>query len=290
MRADHHRAFAGALEPSYLFCMSTPRAASGAPAGASPSLDRRAFLGALGAFGVGAAMSGCGSDASLFTSPSGGNARLVARPVPPTQLAGPGSFALTEGNANDGALVVPAGLTAPAPLVVVLHGATMGAAWSLATFTPIAQSRRFVLLAPGARGLTWDVMTYKYDYDVAFIDRALAFTFQRVAIDPARILVLGFSDGATYALGLGAANGDWIPRIAACSPGYVPRSDSPRAGASQYFVSHGRQDTVLPIERTSRVIVPALRQAGYTVRFEEFDGGHGIPPAILDAVWGWAGV
>jgi hypothetical protein len=35
------------------------------------------------------------------------------------------------------------------------------------------------------------------------------------------------------------------------------------------------------------VIVPALRQEGYSVRFDEFDGGHGVPAAIKLAATGW---
>lgn len=34
---------------------------------------------------------------------------------------------------------------------------------------------------------------------------------------------------------------------------------------------------MLPIGRTSRRIVPALRQAGYDVEYREFDGGHTVP-------------
>jgi phospholipase/carboxylesterase len=36
--------------------------------------------------------------------------------------------------------------------------------------------------------------------DVAFINRALAKTFETVSVDPVRIIAGGFSDGATYAL------------------------------------------------------------------------------------------
>lgn len=257
-----------------------------------PLTSRRTFIGTLSALGATVLASACGGgDDQPWTAPTGGDARLGSRPTTPSQAAAAGSYELTVGNANDGVLVIPPGLPAgPAPLVIVLHGAGQGAAWSRTNFTPIANARRFVMLAPGARGLTWDAMTYRYSYDVAFIDKALAFAFQRVAIEPARITLLGFSDGASYALGLGAANGDWIPRVIAFSPGMIAPSDSPRAGKSLYFVSHGTQDNVLNINRTSRVLVPALRSAGYTVRYDEFTGGHEIPAAILDAAWAWAGL
>lgn len=254
--------------------------------------SRRAFLGTVGALGATALASACGTDDTrYFTAPQGGEARLTNRPGTPTQVAAAGTYELTAGNANDGVLVIPSGLPAgPAPLVLALHGAGGGAGWTRGVFAPIAASRGFVLLAPGARGLTWDALTYRYSYDVTFIDKALAFAFQRVAIDPARIAVVGFSDGASYALGLGAANGDWIPRVIALSPGMIVPSDTPRTGKSQYFVSHGIQDPILRIDNASRTIVPALRSAGYAVRYDEFTGGHEIPAAVLDAAWGWAGL
>ena len=44
---------------------------------------------------------------------------------------------------------------------------------------------------------------------------------------------------------------------------------------------------MLPIEPCSRRIVPALRLGGYDVRYEEFDGGHTVPPAIVRAALDW---
>jgi phospholipase/carboxylesterase len=55
------------------------------------------------------------------------------------------------------------------------------------------------------------------------------------------------------------------------------------------YVSHGRDDAVLPIDRCSRRIVPALRAAGYDVTFAEFDGGHGVPAEIAHGALDWVG-
>jgi hypothetical protein len=50
----------------------------------------------------------------------------------------------------------------------------------------------------------------------------------------------------------------------------------------QVFISHGAGDNVLPIARTSRRIVPRLREEGYQVHYAEFDGGHTVPAAIAE--------
>jgi predicted esterase len=51
-------------------------------------------------------------------------------------------------------------------------------------------------------------------------------------------------------------------------------------GGPAFFITHGRSDEVLPISRTSHRVVPALRHNGYDVRYEEFEGGHVIPPEL----------
>ena len=115
-------------------------------------------------------------------------------------------------------------------------------------------------------------------HDFGTIDRALAWVFQRYAVDGRRLAVGGFSDGASYALTLGLDNGDLFSHVLALSPGFAAPT-SPR-GAPRFFVSHGTHDTVLPIAHCSRRIVPALRNAGRTVEYHEFDGGHEIPERI----------
>ncbi|MEO7986230.1 MAG: phospholipase [Gemmatimonadales bacterium] len=141
----------------------------------------------------------------------------------------------------------------------------------------------FLLLAPDSRDHTWDAVTEEFGPDVTFIDQALSAAFSRCAVDPRRIAVAGFSDGATYALALARTNGDLFSRGIAFSPGFlvpVTPHKLPRL-----FVSHGTADQILPIDRCGRPVVAGLRQAGYRVRYREFDGGHEVPPAIAaDAV------
>lgn len=249
--------------------------------------SRRAS-GAIVAFALTASALGCGS-VSGVEAPGGGVSRLTARPHPPTVVSAPGTTNITPANVNDGFLMLPASYTPgkPIPLVVALHGAGMGAQSMVNLLGPYVDPRGFALLAVGARGLTWDVMTYKYSYDVAFIDGALAWTFDRVNVDPSRIIILGFSDGASYALGLALTNGDLFTRAVAFSPGFIPRTDSPASGKPEFFDSHGRQDPVLDIDGASRAIVATLKSRGYVVNYVEFDGGHTVPSDILSAAADW---
>lgn len=167
----------------------------------------------------------------------------------------------------------------------MLHGAGGDGMGGLAPFHRRADESGLILLAPESRGRTWDVLLGGYGPDVDFIDRALAHTFDRYAVDAEQVSAEGFSDGASYALGLGLANGDLFRRIVAFSPGFAP---SPRGDRRpEVFVSHGTADEILPIDRCSRRIVPALREQGYDVRFLEFEGGHEVPEDIVDDALAW---
>ncbi|HYH99185.1 alpha/beta hydrolase, partial [Hyalangium sp.] len=132
---------------------------------------------------------------------------------------------------------------------------------------------------------TWDVIRGDYGPDVTFIDQALAWVFAHYAVDPARIAIGGFSDGASYALSLGIANGDLFTHVLAFSPGFAAPVE--QHGEPRLFVSHGIQDAVLPITACSRRLVPRLQRAGYDVRYHEFDGPHTIPPEIAREAAEW---
>ena len=210
---------------------------------------------------------------------------LTARPgaatPSPGPLAAPGTHPLGVAAARDALLHVPATLPpggAP-PLVLSLHGAGGDAEAGLALLRPLAEERGLLVVAPASRGSTWDAVRGRYGPDAELVDQALTTVFAAFAVPPDRVAVAGFSDGASYALGLGLANGDLFGDVLAFSPGFVPPG-APRAGKPRIFVSHGDSDEVLPIGRTSRRIVPALRDEGYDVTYREFRGPHTVPPGI----------
>lgn len=250
--------------------------------------SRRDFLAFLAAGSV-TTLLGCGSGGTTNPIVGGGDARLKVTPSTPIMVTGAGTQQITASNSNDGYLVVPAGYNpaTPMPLVVALAGAGQGPEFSVNLFGGLSATKGFLLLAVGKRGVSWDALTYKFSYDVTFIAGAMKWAFDRVAVDQARIVLAGFSDGATYGLGLGLANGDLFKRIVAFSPGFVAGSDSPDVGKPKFFFSHGIQDSVLHIDGASRTIVPGLKSAGYDVTYVEFTGGHQVPATIAAQAVDW---
>jgi phospholipase/carboxylesterase len=221
------------------------------------------------------------------TSEAAATGRLLARParVDRTERAGRQTLRLDE--PRDGLLYVPDGYghERPAPLVLMLHGAGGDAEQSLGLTRQYADEFGFVVLAPDSRRATWDVINGRYGADVSFIDRALEQTFSLCAVNPHRIAIGGFSDGASYALSLGITNGDLFTHVLAFSPGFM--SPASREGNPRIFISHGTHDRVLPIERCSRRIVQQVESAGYELRYREFDGAHTVPPQIAREAFDW---
>jgi predicted esterase len=219
--------------------------------------------------------------------PSANRTRLSARPHPATPTLRRGIHKLGLQRGRDGLLYVPAtALDHPtAPLVVTLHGAGGDAEGGLHFLTAAAETAGVILLSPESRGRTWDVILEGFGPDVVFINQALAHVFNQHPIDPTRVALGGFSDGASYALSLGIPNGDLFKDLIAFSPGFMHVES--QEGKPRIFVSHGVHDTVLPIERCSRTLVPRLRKAGYEVHYEEFDGPHTVPRSISAAAIQW---
>jgi len=233
-------------------------------------------------------------------SSSAEEGRLVARPRPiaiPGYACGPlprapravgKSEPLGLGaGARDGALFVPSTVTeaTPTALVVLLHSAGASAEQILPSVVGVAEREETLVLAPDSRGPSWDVVTAGFGRDVAFLDGALQAVFARFVVDPQRIAIAGFSDGASYALSLGLANGDLFRAVIAFSPGFA--APPVRHGRPRIYVSHGITDRVLPIARGSRILVPRLRREGYDVVYHELEGGHTLVADDVTRAWCW---
>ncbi len=213
--------------------------------------------------------------------------RLLSRPTRPTTSALAGLHPLGLDEQRDGFVYVPKTYRAdqPAPLVLILHGAGGDAEGALKILRHLANPFGTILLAVDSRQQTWDIIRGGYGPDIAFIERALAQTFSHYAIDPNEVAIAGFSDGASYALSVGITNGDLFNHIIAFSPGFM--APARQSGTPRLFISHGKWDTVLPIERCSRPIVQQLRQADYDVQYLEFNGLHTVPSAIAQRAMKW---
>lgn len=212
--------------------------------------------------------------------------RLETRHTPATDRTAPGTYPLGVRKGRDGVLHLPPQYRpeTPIPLVVLLHGAGGSGASITQRFKGYADELGIAFVAPDSTEVSWD-RGDRLTRDVAHIDAALAVAFRRVNTTPDQMRIGGFSDGASYSLSVGLTNGDLFARILALSPGFM---DPARLrGKPEIYVTHGTRDEILPIDRTSRRIVPVLERAGYAVHFHEFDGTHETPRGVCRPAFEW---
>lgn len=240
---------------------------------------RRVFLGAIPAAAGGLLI------AQRIASKA--NDRLTARPGSAAASTPAGLHPLGLRTNRDALLYIPesAAKFEQAPLIVSLHGASRNAERGIDILKSLSDEHGFLLLAPASADGTWDAIQGAYGDDVAFVNRSMARAFEMRKVDPARVAMAGFSDGASYSLSLGLGNGDFFRAVFGFSPGFIVPGT--RTGKPPVFISHGRQDNVLPIETCSRRIVPELQQEGYRVTYREFDGKHTLPPEVAAEAMKW---
>jgi predicted esterase len=240
---------------------------------------------ASGAFASLALGSACNR---VATSAFARDGRFTARPRSNAKTTTTGQIALGLTNERDAILHVPKNANeSPVPLFVMLHGATQSAEDMFWYLGSAPEEARVAVLAPNSRDTTWDAIGGSFGEDVEFLNRALERVFEMVAVDPARVSIGGFSDGASYGLSLGLINGDLFSRAVAFSPGFLisgtPHGDKPRI-----FISHGTHDHILPIDRCGRRVAAGLISRGYDVTFREFNGDHEIPADVARDGMMWA--
>jgi phospholipase/carboxylesterase len=212
--------------------------------------------------------------------------RLSARPGQGGGNCRPGEHSLRVGGGREARMRVTAGARGGRKaLILTLHGANSGGAGGgLYAFRGAWDVPGMVMVAPASAGPTWSFIRGR-DEDLPVVNRALALAFARCRVDPARVAVGGFSDGATYALTLGIANGDLFRAVIALSAGGILAESS--VGRPRVFIAHGMRDDVLPIKQTGDRIARTLRDHGYQVTYRRFAGRHEVRPEIARAAVDW---
>jgi phospholipase/carboxylesterase len=120
-----------------------------------------------------------------------------------------------------------------------------------------------------------------------FLDRAMA----RYPIDPARLVVLGFSQGGVMAYSLGLQTPQRFAALAALSTWLPPAlleqlPAAPEVQRLPGIVQHGARDDVIQVDQ-ARQAVAALRKWRMPLTYREYDMGHEINGQSLTDLTAW---
>ncbi|MCA9506271.1 MAG: alpha/beta fold hydrolase [Myxococcota bacterium] len=201
---------------------------------------------------------------------------------------------------------VPAG-AGPFPTILALHG--FGAsAHDLLGIAPLVADGEVLFVCPqgpialdvgqGRRGYAWFPMAGGAEIEPAalvgargvlegFLEDAMA----RYPIDPARLVILGFSQGGVmaYDLALGrperfralVALSSWLPDVVVQS---LP--EDPARAALRTLVIHGSRDPMIAVEN-AQAARSTLASLGIEAAWGEYEMGHEVGQQALRDLLGW---
>lgn len=162
------------------------------------------------------------------------------------------------------------------PLITVLHGAGRQDELLCKGYRDEAAARDTLFLIPRSTDVTWDLLTGANRPDLDFLEQTYAGIYARLPVDPERRALIGYSDGASYALALGLSNPRHFSAVMGWAAGFVAidtRLIGPDDPKPRILLEHGTHDVVFPFEQVCRPNVELLRQRGYEVDLRIDEGG-----------------
>ncbi len=176
----------------------------------------------------------------------------------------------------------------PHPLVVALHGGSGRGRAFLWSWVRAARSRGAILAAPTSLGSTWAIQGD--DADTPNIAGIVSFVRDKWAVDPARILMTGMSDGGTFTWTSGLEAGSpfthLAPVAAAFHPMLAQMADADRLKGLPIHIIHGARDWMFHPDM-ARTAEACFRAAGSNVAYREIEDlshsyGDDLSTMILD--------
>ncbi len=171
------------------------------------------------------------------------------------------------------------------PVVVLLHGWT-GDETAMRIFQAavppgaIAVSPRGPVAA--GEGYGWvdrQVSDFSHGGGVAALREFVHGLPEVYPVDPARVVLVGFSQGGATGLSLAITDPERVAAVAVLA-GYLPdwarMQITPASLAGRpIFIGHGTQDTTVPLAKAT-VMREALEAAGADVTYHEYPTGHKV--------------
>jgi predicted esterase len=177
------------------------------------------------------------------------------------------------------------------PLITVLHGAGRQDEMLVKAVRDEPDRRGAFFLVPRSLLPTWDLIASAERPDLDFFEFAYDLIYRRYPIDPARQALLGYSDGASYALSVGLSNPLVFRAVMAWAAGFIalePGFDPGAARKPEILLEYGTHDQIFPFEHVALPMRANLERAGYSVEWRVDQGGkHWPSPDFLPESLDW---
>lgn len=172
------------------------------------------------------------------------------------------------------------------PLFTVLHGAGRHDQMLAKGFLAEPNRRKAFFLIPRSVDQTWDLIAGGERDDLDFLEYAFDLIYRRYPIDPLQQCLLGYSDGASYALSVGLCNAEMFSALMVWAAGFLaldpPTAESFRTHGApavkpRIYLEYGTHDQLFDFQTVALPMRDNLERVGFDVTFSVDEGGRHMP-------------
>lgn len=208
--------------------------------------------------------------------------RVVHQPVEAREESSPTGFVKVEHGASRGVLLTPDELdpTRVYPLFTVFHGAGRQDEMLVKACRDEPEARQAFFFVPRSVEPTWDLIAGGQGADFEFLEFAWDLIYRRYPVDAGAQCLIGYSDGASYALSLALSNPGFFDAALCWAAGFAVM-DRQAVGLpdrrTRLYLEYGTHDELFNFEQVALPMRDRLLSAGYEVEFSVDEGGRHWP-------------
>jgi predicted esterase len=214
--------------------------------------------------------------------------RVEFKAVEPREDPLPTGFVRIEHEASSAILLTPDEIDRGRryPLFTVLHGAGRQDAALAKGYRHEPARRQALFLIPRSVEPTWDLIAGSERRDLDFLEYAYDLIYRRYPIDPLQQGLIGYSDGASYALSVGLCNASMFRALMVWAAGFLVldpptaeafRRSSPSGARPRVYLEYGTHDELFDFQQVALPMRENLEKAGLDVTFSVDEGGRHWP-------------
>lgn len=223
--------------------------------------------------------------------------RLTHKAVEPRDEEPPTGFVQIQHGESRAVLLTPGAIDPDRqyPLITVLHGAGRHDEMLVKAYRDEAEQRGALFLIPRSVSPTWDLIARTERVDLDFLEYAMDLIYRRYPIAKDRQVLVGYSDGASYALSVGLSNPGLFDALIGWAAGFlvVDRNTVDLEGAKpRIYLEYGTHDPLFSFETVALPMRQNLERGGFDVTFSVDEGGRHMPSGTFHSEaldWYFAG-